>query len=105
MNTVDDIDRLHAAEKEAQNIIAGAKDAARRIRATTEARVRKRHDGMGDQLAEMRKKVQAEEEGETEKYVTASHARIAEASKKIAGQLEAKKAAAVKAVKEAVVDL
>jgi DNA anti-recombination protein RmuC len=103
MNTRDDIDRLRAAEKEAQEIVAQAREEARRVRGETETRVAELSQGAGDALAAMRERVQAEARGETEAFVRASRERVASMSKEITDSLEAHRADAVKTVVEALV--
>jgi F0F1-type ATP synthase membrane subunit b/b' len=105
MDTLDDIGRLRAAEKEAQDIVAQARDEARRVRSETETRVAELSQGAAAELAAMRERVQSEEQGETDACVRESRARVESMSKDIAGKLKAGKADAVKAVVEALVTL
>jgi len=105
MSTEADIDRLRAAEKEAQEIVTQAKEDARRVRRETETRVAELSRGTGDELAAMRERVQGEEQGETEAFITASHERVETVSKEIADKLASRKADAVKTVVEALVTL
>lgn len=101
MSTVDDIDRLRAAEKEAQDIVTQAKEDARRVRSETETRVADISQGAGDELTTMRERVQSEEQGETEAFIKESRERVASVSKEIADKLQSRKQDAVKTVVEA----
>jgi len=105
MNAVDDIERLHAAEKEAQAIVSQAKDAARRVRSETERKVAELSQGSGDALAAMRERVQSEEKGETEAFIKASKERVEAVSREIADKLAARKQDAINTVVEALVTL
>ncbi len=105
MSTVSEIDRLRTAETEAQDIVAQAKEDARRVRTETEARVAELSQAAGEDLAAMRERVQSEEQSEAEAFVKASGERVAAASQEIARKLEARKQDAVKAVVEALVTL
>ncbi len=105
MSTVGDIDRLRAAEKEAQDIVTQAKDDARRVRSETELRIAELTQGIGDELAAMRKRVQSAEQGETEAFIKASHERVELVSGEIAGKLASHKQDAVQTVVEALVTL
>lgn len=104
MNTIDDIDRLRGAEKEAQAFVAEAKAKAQQVRKDTETRVVELGAGAGEALSAMRERVQAETTGETEAFVSASHARVAATTKDVAAKLAAGKESAVQAVVEAVIN-
>ncbi len=103
MNAVDDMERLRAAEKEAQDIVMQAKEAARRVRRETETRVAELSRNSGDALAAMRERVQSEAQGETEALIKASRERVAALADEIAGKLASRRQDAVKTVVEALV--
>jgi hypothetical protein len=105
MSTVTDIDRLHAAEKEAQDIVAQAREEARRTRSETEARVTELTEGAGEKLAAMRERVQGEEQGEADAFVKASRERVDAMAAEIAEKLASCKTDAVRTVVEALVTL
>ena len=105
MNSSEDIDRLRAAEQEAQELVATAKETARGIRSETEARVASVGEETAQTMAAMRDRLQSEEQAEIEAFAIASAERLASLSTDVTGKLEAGKAAAVRAVVEELVTL
>ncbi len=105
MNTVSDIERLRAAEQEAQDIVTRAREEARRVRRETEARVAELSQTSGDDLTAMRERVQSEEQGEADAFVNASRERVDTAAKEIAERLDSHRQEAVKTVVEALARL
>ena len=105
MSTMEDIDRLRAAEKDAQDIVTQATEDARRVRSETETRVAELSQGAGDELTAMRERVQSEAQGATDACIKESRDRVAVVSKEIAEKLQSRQQEAVKTVVEALVTL
>lgn len=100
MKTVDDIERLRSAEKEAQVIVAAARQGAQEMRRETEARVAELTQRTNDELAAMRESGQSDSRREAETLRAESHERVEAACRDVAQQLDAGKAEAIRTVVE-----